>query len=101
MTQSTDLGNSCLSIAFDVLRTSARCVMPLKEVGCMEVFTNLTIFGSVSPVTNPVLQQLKDQYENILLGYGKGPCMSVICNYASCPSLISRFDLLCSNWSGV
>lgn len=38
---------------------------------CMELVKNLTIFGSISAVINPVIQQVKDQYKNILLGYGK------------------------------
>jgi len=45
--------------------------MPSEEMGCVEVFKNLTIFDSVSTVTNPVLEQLKDHYKNILLGYRK------------------------------
>lgn len=45
-------------------------LMSLKEMGCMERFKNLTNFVSVSTVTNPAPQQLKDLYENTLLCYG-------------------------------
>lgn len=39
--QSANLGGSCLSIAFGVLRNSATYVTPFNKIGCLEVFKTL------------------------------------------------------------